>query len=85
MASMPHVQEGRNKPPLRRTAWPSTSQPVPIAVLSNSSKIVANGVERPYGAQARGFAAQPAAVNWLNKEIGLLPNLLDDQAHRAVF
>jgi hypothetical protein len=98
MASMPRAQEGSSKARCRRTAWPSASRPIPgrqpgagvsvnpsIAVLSNNCEIVANGFERSYGALPRGFAAHPKAVYSFSKEIGLLPNLQDDEARRAVF
>jgi len=98
MASMPRVQEGSSKAPSRRRAWLSTSQPVParypatglsadlsIAILSNNYKNIANGLERSYGASSRDFAAHPKAVYSFGKELGLLPNLRDDEACGAVF
>jgi hypothetical protein len=53
--------------------------------LSNNCKIIANGLERSYGASPRDFAAHPKAVYSFSKELGLLPNLRDDEARRAVF
>ena len=98
MASMPRVQTDSSKAPSRRRAWLSTSQPVParypaaglsadlsIAILSNNCKIIATGLERSYGASSRDFAAHPKAVYSFGKELGLLPNLRDDEARRAVF
>ena len=97
MASMPCVQKGCSKAPSRRTAGTPTGRSSPgrrpsagasavlsIAVLSNNCKVVANGFERSYGAQARGFAAHSKAVYSFSKELGLLPNLRDDEARGAV-